>query len=98
MANAVMMFDPHVVYICGDIIDLAPDFLPDLIRKKILQKLYSRFLGVEIRTKLDVRDFLLFGSVGLVLTQPFRILEEENRRVRSVAYLEPILWRRENDA
>jgi len=74
LANCVSLIDPHAIFVAGTMIDAAPDLVIDLIRQEAMQRIYRRARGLEIRAVANYEEFLLRGSIGLVLWQPYRIL------------------------
>lgn len=74
LANCVSLIDPHSIFVAGTMVDAAPDLVIDLIRQEAMQRIYRRARGVEIRAVANYEEFLLRGSIGLVLWQPYRIL------------------------
>jgi len=89
LGNAISILDPRTVFICGTLIDIAPDLVIDLIRREALQHIWPHARGVDIRPLMEHEEFLLQGSIGLVLWQPYRGLQQENFSVRSVANVKP---------
>lgn len=93
IANAITLFDPNTVYICGEMIDADPNLMIDLIRREVLEHIPNRCRGVEIRTFTNINNFLMQGSIGLALSRPYQALQEENKKTRSIVYVKPITWR-----
>ncbi len=87
IANAITLLDPQTVFIGGTLIDAAPEFVIDLIRQEAVRQLPVRVRGVEITPFLDHQAFMLRGSIGLVLWQPYRQLREDTMTARSVSKL-----------
>ncbi len=85
LANVITVLDPRTVFICGTLIDIAPGLVIDLIRRETLQRIWPHARGVDIRPLMNHEDFLLRGSIGLVLWQPYRALQQANRSASSVA-------------
>lgn len=78
IANAVCMFDPRTVFIFGTLIDIDADMVIDQVRRESLRHIWPRARGVEIRPLMRWQEFLLRGSVGMVLWQPYKALQGDN--------------------
>lgn len=88
VANAISMLDPQVVFVCGTILDAAPDVTIEAIRKEAFARLPAHMLGADVRALQDSKQFLLRGAAGLALWQPYRVLYEDNSSARSVGVSE----------
>lgn len=89
LGNAVSILDPRTVFICGTLIDMAPDLVVDLVRRESLLHVWPHARGVDIRPIMNHEEFLLRGAIGLVLWQPFRALQQDNLSARTVAAVKP---------
>lgn len=94
LGNVIGILDPRAVFICGTLIDFAPELVIDLVRRETLQHVWANARGVDIRPLMDHENFLLRGSIGLALWQPYRVLQQENFRAKSVADIAPEQARR----
>jgi len=84
LANAICLYDPKTVFIGGTLIDCAGDTVIDLIRREVMQHIWVRSRGVEIKSLFNYQEFLLQGSIGLVLLKPYRTLHEANMSARTI--------------
>lgn len=89
LGNAISILDPRIVLIGGTLVDIAPDLVIDLVRREALQRIWPHARGVDIRPLMHYEEFLIHGSIGLVLWQPYRALQQENLNARSVANIKP---------
>jgi predicted NBD/HSP70 family sugar kinase len=78
LSNAIALFGPQTVIIAGVFVDLSPSKFIDDVRRAVLQHLTDRQKGIEIRAVTNISEFLLRGSVGLVMCHPFRALREDS--------------------
>lgn len=83
IANAVCMFDPRTVSIFGTLVDIDSNMIIDMIRREALQHIWPRAKGVEIKPLLYWQEFLLRGSLGMVLLQPHGAQQDESTGVVS---------------
>jgi predicted NBD/HSP70 family sugar kinase len=83
LANSIVTLDPRSVFVCGTLTDYEPDLVIDLIRREAVQRIYPRARGVEIKAIPRSAEFLLRGSIALVLWQPYRELNDLNVRPQS---------------
>ena len=84
IANAIAALDPRTVFVSGALIDAAPAVVIDLIRREAMNHLMAHVRGVEIQALTNYEEFMLAGCAALVLWQPFKDLQRENRFVQSV--------------
>jgi hypothetical protein len=73
-----MMLDPETVHIFGTLIDIDSDLVIGMVRDKALKLVWQRSKSVDIRPLMNWQEFLLRGSIGLVLWHPFKQLQEDN--------------------
>lgn len=78
IASAIMMLDPGTVHVFGTMIDTEPDLVMQMVREEALKLVWQRSKSVDIRPLMNWQEFLLRGSIGLVLWQPFKQLQEDN--------------------
>lgn len=78
ISNAIALFGPQTVIVAGVLVDLSPSRFIDDVRRAVLQHLSDRQKGIEIRAVGNLNEFLLRGSVGLVMCHPFRALREDS--------------------
>jgi len=78
LSNAIVLFGPQTVIIAGVFVDLSPSKFVDDVRRVVLQHLNDRQKGIEIRAVANLNEFLLRGTVGLVMCHPFRALREDS--------------------
>jgi len=84
VANVSSVLDPQRVFVCGTLVDAAPDKVLGMIRQEAMQCIFPKARGVEIRPLLDYEEFLLHGSIGLVQWQPYRTLGESSAAIGSL--------------
>ncbi|MCE5314098.1 MAG: ROK family protein [Armatimonadota bacterium] len=82
LANLVNILDVRTVFVGGPCVDVAPDLIIDNIRQEVMRRVDPRARAVEIKARMDFEEFLLNGSLGLVLWEPFRVLHEDNAGTR----------------
>lgn len=85
IGNAIMIMDPDAVVISGTMIDCAPMFAMDIIRKAILQCVWRECQGVQIMPHIGSQNSVLKGALGLVICQPYFTLQRENTASRSIS-------------
>lgn len=91
VANGIRMLDPSTVFIAGTLMDIEPEFVLQMIREECMPLIWARTRSVEIRALVGYEDFLLRGAVGLVLLQPYRMLQQDAQEMSASPIYQPVV-------